>query len=147
MSQVVVPRPPIRIEDPDEPFLREAEDIAVAFINLALPDSESSPKKAPVHPKKTAGEPGLLRAEEGEGPQADQPPTSSQSELPASLPVLGVAPAQGQQPRLSSSAAEGPAAAGPVVSRQVSCIVIFSDVHVHANYLGQQRLESTLEAQ
>ena len=115
MSQVLASRPPVRIEDPDEPFLREAEDVAVAFINLALPDRESSTKKAPVYPKKTAGEPGLLRAEEGEGPQADQPPTEL---VPASLPLLEVT--QIQQGRVSSSAAGGATADGTAVSRQVS---------------------------
>lgn len=93
MAQVEVKAPPAtkRIEDPDEPFLKEAEDIAIEFIALNLPREESkSPlKRAPHYPKKTEGEPELLRSEEGEPPQTE--PTAT--ELPASLPRLG----EGQQ--------------------------------------------------
>ena len=139
MSQALSSRPPVRIEDPDEPFLREAGDVAVAFINLTLPDSESSTKKAPHYPKKTAGEPGLLRAPQGEGPQADQPPTAPQSELvPDSLPLLG---AEDQQ--LSSSAAPGATAARPEVSRQVSGVILLKPIK-HSEQSGHTCAEYTV---
>ena len=82
---------PVRIEDPDEPFLKQAEEIAFEFINLRTKSKTSAltSVKAPIYPKKAAGEPGLLRAEEGEVPQAEP-----ELLLPASLPQLG---ADGQQ--------------------------------------------------
>ena len=110
MSQVVA-TPTVRIEDPDEPFLKEAEDVAFEFISLRLPELGTT-VKAPHFPKKTAGEPGLLSAEESEVPQAE--PLTTTTELPASLPQLG----EGE--RAASRAA---AAGGTEVSRsrQVSC--------------------------
>ena len=102
MSQVLATRLAVRIEDPDEPFLREAGDVAVAFINLSFPESESgSAKKAPHYPKKTAGEPGLLRSEEGALPEPES--LTTPTELPASLPQLG----EGQQQRSPAVGAAG----------------------------------------
>ena len=86
---------PVKIEDPDEPFLKQAEDIAFEFINLSTKPKEASALaalKAPVYPRKTAGEPGLLRAAEGEVSQAEP-----ELLLPASLPQLGAAEGQQQQ--------------------------------------------------
>ena len=86
---------PVKIEDPDEPFLRQAGEIAFEFISLRTSSTTplSSVKKAPHYPKKPAGEPGLLRSEEGALSESESPTTPT--ELPASLPQLG----EGQQPR------------------------------------------------
>ena len=116
MSTQVLPVPtPVRIEDPNEKYLKEVGEIALEFINLRSADESrrgSTGKKAPYQVgKKPEGEPGLLRAEEGEFPQSE--PTTS--ELPASLPQLGgdqlQSPRQGQaagQDELSSAAAGPP---------------------------------------
>ena len=87
---------PIRIEDPDEPFLKQAGEIAFEFISLRTQSTTSalsSAKKAPHYPKKEAGEPGLLRAEESE-PEASP---ADLELLPASLPQLGTQGGQQQQ--------------------------------------------------
>ena len=104
---------PVRIEDPDEPFLKQAGEIAFEFINLRTQSTTSallSAKKAPHFPKKTAGEPGLLRAEESE-------PEASQAELellPASLPQLGAQGGQQQTTQAQTMGhAEGLVAAVP----------------------------------
>ena len=82
---------PVKIEDPDEPFLKQAEEIAFEFINLRTKSTTSAltSVKAPIYPKKAAGEPDLLRAEEGEVPQAEP-----ELPLPASLPQPGAAESQ-----------------------------------------------------
>ena len=77
---------PVKIEDLDESFLKQAEDIAFEFINLSTKLKKASaltPLKAPVYPRKTAGEPGLLCAAEDEVSQAEP-----ELLLPASLPRL-----------------------------------------------------------
>lgn len=92
---------PVKIEDPDEPFLKQAEEIAFEFISLRTKTVQlAAPVKAPIYPKKEAGEPGLLRADEGgEVPQAEP-----ELPLPASLPQLG---AEGQQPQQQRQQATG----------------------------------------
>ena len=104
---------PVKIEDPDEPFLKQAEDIAFEFINLSTKPEEASalaPLKAPVYPRKTAGEPGLLRAAEGEVSQAEP-----ELLLPASLPQLG-AEGQQQQQATPQAQATGGQQATPAVA-------------------------------
>jgi hypothetical protein len=66
----------VKIEDPDEPFLKQADEIAFEFINFRSSSTATSalaPVMVPVYPKKAAGdhEPDLLGAEEGEIPQAE----------------------------------------------------------------------------
>lgn len=51
----VIPVQPVRIEDPDEPFLKQAGEVALEFINLRTQNTLSSAKKAPHYPKKAAG--------------------------------------------------------------------------------------------
>ena len=96
---------PVKVEDLDEAFVKQAEEVAIEFIGLFSSDAElevfaSSSKKAPYPPGRKQGEPELLRADEGQ---------ISHPELPASLPQLG----EGQRSRFAQSDGHSAAAAGP----------------------------------
>ena len=106
MSKQLIATPTaVKVEDLDEPFLKQAEEVAIEFISLFSSDAEpevfaSSTKKAPYPSGKKQGEPELLRADEGQ---------ISHPELPASLPQLG----ECQQSRFAQSDGHQAAAAGP----------------------------------
>lgn len=104
-TQLQVTQTAVQVEDLDEPFLKQAEEVAIEFISLFSSDAErealaSSTKKAPYPPGRKQGEPELLRADEGQ---------ISHPELPASLPQLG----EGQQRRFAQSDGHPGAASGP----------------------------------
>ena len=126
---------PVKIEDPDEPFLKQAEDIAFEFINLSTKPKEASalaPLKAPVYPRKTAGEPGLLRAAEGEVSQAEP-----ELLLPASLPQLGAEGQQQQQQATTQAQATGGLQEVQQGQQQPPTrLVSVIHVHVSQNHVG-----------
>ena len=124
---------PVKIEDPDEPFLKQAEDIAFEFINLSTKPKEASALaalKAPVYPRKTAGEPGLLRAAEGEVSQAEP-----ELLLPASLPQLG---AEGQQQQATAQAQATGGLQEVQQGQHLPPTRLVSVIHVHVsqNHVG-----------
>ena len=101
-TQLQVTPTAVKVEDLDEPFLKQAEEVAIEFINLFSFDAEpeGSTKKAPYPPGRKQGEPELLSADEGQ---------ISHPELPASLPQLG----EGQRSRFAQSDGHPAAASGP----------------------------------
>ena len=98
-TQVLATPPPVKIKDPDERFLKQAEEVAFDFISLRLESEQEVTKEAPYPPGKKEDEPELLRADEGQILQAE----------PASLPLLGKSqPADGPHYLGQPFAASGP---------------------------------------
>ena len=86
-AQLVRPQAAVKIEEPLEPFLQEAGDIAFEFLSLRLQPTDAAVGTKAPHPavKDAKGEPGLLRADD-EFPESAEP---TPSELPDSLPMIG----------------------------------------------------------